>query len=297
MGHPLTSNYVRTGDGSAHMLSDFVTEEELHQLDIYEEFLHPLGLEEQLGAAIAVKPSQPGISKFYRTRQNIAVSVERKHRNFIERDRLVLNLIRPHLLEAYYSAQTFTQMQCQIAQLNQILEQTGVVILSMDGQVEEMTQRAETLIESYFQTSTPSLQLKPLPNTLQRWIKHQITQWTCTENIPPVSRPLQLERDGQRLTVRLNRHPNLEKFLLLLEESNHQAFSPGSLRLLGLTRREAEVLFWVAKDKGTADIAAILGISDRTVKKHLEHIYEKFGVQTRLAAVMYALEQLGIFTT
>jgi DNA-binding CsgD family transcriptional regulator len=296
--HPLNANYMKTGDGSALMLSDFVTERELHQLEyVYGEVLHPLGLEEELGIAIAVKPSQPGISQFFRTRQNIAVSLDREHRNFTDRDRLVLNLIRPHLLEAYYSAQIFTQMQYQIAELKQTLEQTGVVIVSIDGQVEEMTQRAETLIKRYFQTSTPSLQLKPLPDTLQRWIKHQITQWICTEDILPISRLLQLERDGQRLTVRLNRHPNSEKFLLLLEESNHQAFSPDSLRLLGLTRREAEVLFWVAKDKSTADIALILGMSDRTVKKHLEHIYEKFGVQTRLAAVMYALEQLGILTT
>jgi DNA-binding CsgD family transcriptional regulator len=68
-----------------------------------------------------------------------------------------------------------------------------------------------------------------------------------------------------------------------------------SLEMLGLTKREAEVLFWVAKDQSTQKIAKRLEMSDRTVKKHLEHIYEKFGVQTRLAAVMYALNQLGIF--
>jgi DNA-binding CsgD family transcriptional regulator len=63
---------------------------------------------------------------------------------------------------------------------------------------------------------------------------------------------------------------------------------------LGLTKREAEVLFWVAKDQSTQAIAKQLGISDLTVKKHLENIYKKFGVQTRTGAVMYALEKIGI---
>ncbi len=53
-----------------------------------------------------------------------------------------------------------------------------------------------------------------------------------------------------------------------------------------LTAREAEVLTWVAAGKVNRDIAAILGASVRTIEKHLEHAYEKLGVETRTAAVM-----------
>jgi len=52
-----------------------------------------------------------------------------------------------------------------------------------------------------------------------------------------------------------------------------------------LTRREAEVLRWVAAGKSDAQIGAILGISARTVQKHLEHAYQKLGVENRTAAV------------
>lgn len=292
---PMLSNYVKTRDSSALMLSDFVTLQELHQLEyVYGEVLHPLGLEEELGIAITVKPSQPGISQFYGTRKNIAITVDRDRRNFSERDRLVLNLIRPHLMEAYYSAQIFTQMKYQLAELNQTLDQTGVIILTANGQVEEITQRAASLLHCYFQKSVPQpLEPRSIPDTLQRWVRHRIAQLNSTEDIS-VPEPLQIEQEGQRLRIRLHRYPNSKKFLLLLEESTHPVFSPASFRLLGLTRREAEVLFWVAKDQSTAEIALTLEMSERTVKKHLEHIYEKFGVQTRLAAVMYALEQLGI---
>lgn len=54
----------------------------------------------------------------------------------------------------------------------------------------------------------------------------------------------------------------------------------------GLTRRESEVMRWLACGKTDADIAALLAISPRTVHKHLEHIYDKLGVETRTAAVM-----------
>jgi DNA-binding CsgD family transcriptional regulator len=56
----------------------------------------------------------------------------------------------------------------------------------------------------------------------------------------------------------------------------------------GLTPREREVLGWLAAGKTDRDIGAILGCSHRTVQKHLQHVYEKLGVETRTAAVMRA---------
>ncbi|MBI3870842.1 MAG: response regulator transcription factor [Verrucomicrobia bacterium] len=64
------------------------------------------------------------------------------------------------------------------------------------------------------------------------------------------------------------------------------------LESLGLTPREAEVLLWVAQGKTNADVATILGMSDKTVKIHLSHIFEKLSVETRTAAAMVAMERL-----
>lgn len=76
--------------------------------------------------------------------------------------------------------------------------------------------------------------------------------------------------------------------LLLLEEQPTAPQRPTSLEPLGLTRREAEVLHWVAQGKSNADVATILGTSPGTVKKHLAHIYKKLGVETRTAAAALA---------
>ncbi len=64
---------------------------------------------------------------------------------------------------------------------------------------------------------------------------------------------------------------------------------PAPAELESLTPRENEVLHWLARGKTDADIAALLGLSPRTVQKHLEHIYIKLGVETRTAAVMRTL--------
>jgi DNA-binding NarL/FixJ family response regulator len=62
---------------------------------------------------------------------------------------------------------------------------------------------------------------------------------------------------------------------------------------LGLTVREAEVLLWIGHGKGTRDIAEILGMSPRTVQKHLEQIYSKLGVENRAAAAAIAVRTAG----
>jgi DNA-binding NarL/FixJ family response regulator len=62
---------------------------------------------------------------------------------------------------------------------------------------------------------------------------------------------------------------------------------------LGLTARATETLLWLAQGKTNPDIATILGITESTVKKHVQEIFEKLGVETRGAATVRALEVLG----
>jgi DNA-binding CsgD family transcriptional regulator len=57
-----------------------------------------------------------------------------------------------------------------------------------------------------------------------------------------------------------------------------------------LTIREHEVLRWVAEGKANGDIGRILGCSEGTVKKHLQHIFPKLGVETRTPAAIAYLQ-------
>ncbi|MBO6895661.1 MAG: helix-turn-helix transcriptional regulator, partial [Roseibium sp.] len=55
-----------------------------------------------------------------------------------------------------------------------------------------------------------------------------------------------------------------------------------------LTPREAEVLYWLTLGKTNRDISAILGLSARTVNKHLEQIFQKMGIDNRTSAAVMA---------
>ncbi len=81
------------------------------------------------------------------------------------------------------------------------------------------------------------------------------------------------------------------KRLLFLDETS-TALSMESLAPLGLSRRETEVLGWVSQGKTNSEIGTILGISPRTVQKHLERIYSRLGVENRHAAMTMALEAM-----
>jgi DNA-binding NarL/FixJ family response regulator len=90
----------------------------------------------------------------------------------------------------------------------------------------------------------------------------------------------------------------IETRLRRSEQQGKREFTPDfssfePLLKLGLTPRAAETLLWLAQGKTNSDIATILGITESTVKKHVQEIFEKVGVETRGAATVRALELLN----
>ncbi|OAI25628.1 DNA-binding response regulator [Methylosinus sp. R-45379] len=81
-----------------------------------------------------------------------------------------------------------------------------------------------------------------------------------------------------------------DELLFCLTEADESGAEGALSRALSVTPRESEVLLWLSRGKSNADIAAILGLSPRTVDKHLEQIYKKMGVENRTAAVRMAIQ-------
>lgn len=65
---------------------------------------------------------------------------------------------------------------------------------------------------------------------------------------------------------------------------------PRVARPADLTEREVDVLRLIARGHPNKAAAASLGISPKTVGRHIEHIYAKAGVRTRAGATLFALE-------
>ena len=90
----------------------------------------------------------------------------------------------------------------------------------------------------------------------------------------------------------------IEARLRRSEQQVNREFKPDfssskPLLTLGLTPRAAEALLWLAQGKTNSDIATILGITESTVKKHVQEMFDKLGVETRGAAAVRALEVLN----
>jgi DNA-binding NarL/FixJ family response regulator len=92
----------------------------------------------------------------------------------------------------------------------------------------------------------------------------------------------------QAIEARLNRSARQTK-----RDFKPDFSSAEPLVKLGLTPRAAETLLWLAQGKTNSDIATILEITESTVKKHVQEIFEKLGVETRSAATLCALEALS----
>ena len=97
----------------------------------------------------------------------------------------------------------------------------------------------------------------------------------------------------RRLTLTLLGQTGDDEFLFRLTSDEAGGEEAVLRRRFLLTGREAEVLLWIARGKSNRDIGDILGLSPRTVNKHLEQVYAKLGVENRASAAVMALKAIG----
>lgn len=124
-------------------------------------------------------------------------------------------------------------------------------------------------------------------------IEHQIRFWV--EAPPGIARFYYVSRrsvDGDFTDLERDLLALLRPYLVALHE-RFDSDVPELAHTDGLTTRETEILCWVARGKTNQEIAALLIVSPHTVRKHLEHVYEKLRVSSRTAAVARAFAPLN----
>jgi DNA-binding CsgD family transcriptional regulator len=272
--HPLIEFSKRRRGHGPVKISDFLSASQFHRLGLYSEFFRLIGVEDQM--VMSLPSARPVV---------IGIALNRGRRNFSERDRLLLNLVYPHLLQAYRNAEAWTRTMGHLKLMQQALEgsSAAIIILSNTGRVETITPKANSLLAKYLDGR--AVRHNVLPEVLQRWVEEQQMRLNDPSEVPPTCEALAIQHHGGCLSVRQFRDSN--QILLFLEESTP---APERIDGFGLTKREGEVLAWVSRGKTNRDISGILGMSPRTVQKHVEHIFQKLGVETRTAAATKALE-------
>jgi DNA-binding NarL/FixJ family response regulator len=100
--------------------------------------------------------------------------------------------------------------------------------------------------------------------------------------------------DGGRLEVMWLARSSPAEWLFRIVEIADGAEERLLAQRHGLTDREADVLLWISRGKANREISEILGISPRTVNKHLEQVFEKMGIENRASAAAAAVKTLSL---
>lgn len=183
----------------------------------------------------------------------------------------------------------------------------SITVRVADGKLMWQTPLARELLMRYFGTHAPTT-----PAPVLQWVRQSVQRLVPI----PVGAPtaafepprLVIDQADRRLSFRLHQQTgdgesDAERgqggqgggggdWLIVMRESNDTTILESMAAQFGLTAREAEVLYWVVKGKINRDIGDILGTSPATVKKHLERIHAKMGVETRTAAAAMALNRI-----
>jgi DNA-binding CsgD family transcriptional regulator len=162
--------------------------------------------------------------------------------------------------------------------LENALEQ-ALLITNDHGEILFATQQTRVFLRTYFVQSSDSV----IPNEILSWLL-----------AGDASKPL-LVRHPEKGEIEIRNYPlspSGSLSLLRLEHNKNVDRGPKALLALGLTAREAEVLYWITEGKTNPEIAIILDASPDTVKKHAANLYAKLGVPTRTSAARCALSVL-----
>lgn len=273
--HPLMARFANAEQDEIISISDVVTLEEWSRNPFYLVAQQPVGIADSL-----VLPLLNSMRRF------IFICFNRGDRSFSRRERELAELLRPHLVTAYENAREFTEAKALSLLSISAMDRAGVGIALVDAgaRVVHMNARASALLDSYYR---PEPWRRELPDELVRWI----AELGSADGLARL--PLLRQRgEGPVLECRTATIEGVAHRILLLQEKNLEEqwrrFLP-----LGISERQAEVLYWVGEGKSNADIATILDISKRTVDKHLEAIYARLHVDNRTAALRALAERFG----
>lgn len=273
--HPLMARFANAEQDEIVSISDVASPEDWQRNPFYLLAQRPVGIEDSL-----VLPLMNSMRRF------IFVCFNRGERSFSHHERELAELVRPHLVTAYENARDFTEAKAlsllSISAMDRA--EVGIALVDANARVVHMNSRASSLLDAYFR---PDPWRRELPDELVRWI----TGLGAADGLAKL--PLLRQRgEGPVLECRTATIEGIAQRIVLLQEKSLEQQWRRYLTL-GISERQAEVLYWVGEGKSNADIATILDISKRTVDKHLEAIYAKLAVENRTAALRVLAERFG----
>lgn len=278
--HPLITYIATTGDGSAHRITDFWTQEQFHRTELYDLVYRPMGIEYQMALGFPVpRPTVLGLA------------MNREDSDFSDRDVVAMNTVRPHLVQGWRTVRERLRLQSMIDAADDGFSGTGSGVLVLWDPPEELTRGALVTLYRYF--GRPS-RTSPFPPRVRQWLDAQ--RAVQDDDALALPRPLSAHLDGRRAVLRYLPARGLHPGAILVSE-HAMATDHASLLTLGLTPREAEIVAQITQGASNAEVSRRLYLAQGTVKKHLDNVYAKLGVHGRGPLTAFVIETLGAINT
>lgn len=252
---------------SAVKVSDFVTLSQWRQTRLYDEFFRLRNRGYQLTFVSAEQLPK------------LAVSLNRASTDFTEEERSLLNLLRPHLIQAYRESLLFSYLNQAAGMSND-----GFIVIDRALRIRYVNPRGRVLLKDFFGEEP----VDTLPTRIIAWLREKTRSRSAAEPSVP---DLIIGSEHRSLTIQTVGNGKGTEHRLLLREAVRR-LDARPLQSLGLTSREAEVLLWLSQGKSNSEIAIILTAKVRTIAKHLERVFAKLMVENRTAAAHAAMEVL-----
>ncbi len=265
--NPILRFQRETGDASARRISDFITLGELHQLELYQRIYRHLGVEFQVAFALVTK--EPLV---------VAIALNRHEYDFDDEEVSFLNVLRPYLVEIYRNVRELDEFWRAPPPTP---HGTRAMVHPDDqGRRAESSALSLELLTRYF---GPPEGPSGLPDVVNAWVHEQRVR-RLDDGRPRLHLPLVKVVDGREVVARyiVGTAIRLDAFVI---EERSVVRGAADLIALGLTTREAELLFLLIQGASTFEISQSLRVTTGTINKHLQHIYRKLGVSNRIAAV------------
>jgi DNA-binding CsgD family transcriptional regulator len=276
--HPLVRFHSSHPGGPTQRISDCRNMVVFRNSGVYADYYRRIGINYVMALPLRIDDADV-----------ISIVFNRSRSDFADGERTILDAVRQPLAAIYRNLMMCEEAGIGLKCISKLAADSGwhLMRVSLAGRILDAAPAALRLLGRFFPETTSAQ--TALPESLSvRFARSR--HWGLDRPAISHGQPFTLLHSGSRLTVQFFPDPDDAGAGYLLMKGERLGVSAAHLGSLNLSAREREILALVAAGKTNGEIATVLAISARTVQKHLEHIFQKLGVETRTAAAIRALE-------
>jgi DNA-binding CsgD family transcriptional regulator len=276
--HPLVRYHSSHPGGPTQRISDCVSVIAFRDSALHADYYRRIGINYVMALPLRIDNANV-----------ISVVFNRSRADFKDGERALLDAVRQPLAAIYRNLIVCEEAGIGLKFIGELAAAGGWQMLrvTLGGRIIDASPAALQLLGRFFPEYAAGRQGR-LPPALFAWFARS-RNWGLERPAIEHGQQFSLSRLGSKLTVHFVPEPDDTSVGYLLLKSSRAELRAAQLARLPVTEREREVLTLVAAGRTNGEIAAVLAISARTVQKHLEHIFEKLGVESRTAAAVCAL--------